>query len=225
MTDPQPAWQDPSANPPPAPAAFPAPEPVNFAPAPTFGTDPYPNPVQPAGADAQADPARPAGAESQSFGGEQPTAVVPQPVSADPYVDPAAAYVVPAAQPGPYGYAQPGQYGPPGQYGYAQPGPYGYPAYPPAPTTNGLAIGSMVVSISALVFLACYGFGGLIGVIGAILGHVSRRQIRERGESGEGLALAGIIIGWTATAIGLLIVAFIAFLLVVTINAESSTAY
>ena len=226
MTNPQPAWQDPSANPPPTPDAFPAPEPVSSAPAPTFGADPYTNPVQPVSVDPYADPARPVSAEPQPFGGEPPTAVVPQQASANPYANPANPYANPAdpyvvpAQPAPYGYPQPGPYGSP------QPGPYGfgYPGYPVPAPTNGMAIGSMVVSISAILFLTCYGVGGLIGVVGAILGHVSRKQIRERGEGGDGMALAGIIVGWIATALGLLIVAFFVVLVVFAVN-QPSTGY
>ena len=64
----------------------------------------------------------------------------------------------------------------------------------------------------------------LIGVVGAILGHVSRKQIRERGEGGDGMALAGIIVGWIATALGLLIVAFFVVLVVFAVN-QPSTGY
>src|SRR5258706_11486902 len=90
-----------------------------------------------------------------------------------------------------------GQPGYPTTPGYPAPGypQQGYPAYPtypgypgyttPVPVgqkTNGLAIASMVVSIAGLTMVACYGLGGLIALVGAILGHVSRRQIRQRGE-------------------------------------------
>lgn len=82
-------------------------------------------------------------------------------------------------------YAPPG-YGPPGY------GPGGYAMYPAAPPTNGLAIAAMILSIA--------GFGP----IGAIMGHVARRQIQERGEQGDGFALAGIIVGWVTTGIWVL---------------------
>lgn len=92
-------------------------------------------------------------------------------------------------------------------------GGYGYPGYGPpvaaAPANNGMAIASMVVSIVGFLGVCGYGIGGLIGIVGAILGHVARRQIRERGESGDGMALAGIIMGWIATALGLIIIAVI----------------
>lgn len=75
--------------------------------------------------------------------------------------------------------------------GYTTPQPayaYGTPMYA-SPPTNSLAIASMIVAI--------LGFGP----IGAIMGHVARRQIRERGEQGDGFALAGIIVGWITTGI------------------------
>jgi hypothetical protein len=90
------------------------------------------------------------------------------------------------------GYQQPGYQQPYGaQPGYAAAG--GYPGYAPmvaAPATNGMAIASLVLSLCGLI--TC----GLTSLVGAILGHVSRRQIRERGEAGDGLALGGIVAGW-----------------------------
>ncbi|NGZ99818.1 DUF4190 domain-containing protein [Nocardioides sp. W3-2-3] len=59
-----------------------------------------------------------------------------------------------------------------------------------------MAIASLVVSIVGLG-LCCGG----PSIVGAILGHVARKQIRERGEGGAGLALAGVIVGWIAFAI------------------------
>ena len=89
------------------------------------------------------------------------------------------------------------------------PAAYGY-AYPPVKPTNGLAIGAMVTSIVAMLGLCFYGVGGLVaGPVGAILGHVARRQVRERDQQGEGMAMAGIIVGWIATALGALVVAAI----------------
>jgi hypothetical protein len=64
-----------------------------------------------------------------------------------------------------------------------------------------LAIAALVVSCVGVLGLCPYGLGGWIGAIGAILGHVARRQIRERGDAGAGMALAGIIVGWIATGL------------------------
>ena len=47
-------------------------------------------------------------------------------------------------------------------------------------------------------------------LIGAILGHVALSQIKKTGESGRGLALAAVIIGWIFT--GLAILGFFAWL-------------
>ena len=114
----------------------------------------------------------------------------------------------PPGAPGPYGqpgYPQP-QYGPPGYPppGYPQPG-YGAPGYPPVYVrpTNTMAILALVM---AFVFAPA----------GLILGIVARKQIRETGEDGDGLALAGIIVGGIVTAIFvffivLWIIAFAAF--------------
>jgi len=86
-------------------------------------------------------------------------------------------------------------------------------AYPvvvaPTTSTNGLAIASLVMSIMGVSGICFYGLGGYLGLIGAILGHAGRRQIRERErqgqlESGSGMALAGIIMGWITGSIAIL---------------------
>jgi hypothetical protein len=68
-----------------------------------------------------------------------------------------------------------------------------------ATRTNGLAIASLVLSLTVF----------LIGPILAIIfGVIARRQIRESkgGETGDGLALAGLIIGIVELAISLVVV-------------------
>lgn len=96
------------------------------------------------------------------------------------------------------GYPQPGAY-PGADYGPAQPAyGYGYPPAAPQQKTNGMAIAALVL---ALVGLATC---GLTAPIGAILGHVAQKQIRERGEGGEGLAKGGIIAGWVIFGLAIL---------------------
>jgi hypothetical protein len=68
----------------------------------------------------------------------------------------------------------------------------------PTRQTNGLAIASMVVSLASI--LIC----GWPAIIGAIMGHVARRQIRERGEEGDGMALTGVIVGWIVFALSVI---------------------
>jgi Domain of unknown function (DUF4190) len=82
---------------------------------------------------------------------------------------------------------------------YPSGAPYGGYAYPvAAQATNGMAIASLVCSIVGLV--SCF----LLCIVGAILGHVAQGQIRQTGEGGDGLAKAGIIIGWIGTGLVLL---------------------
>jgi hypothetical protein len=85
--------------------------------------------------------------------------------------------------------------------------------------TNGLAIASMVTSLVGVLLLICYGVGGLPGLIGAILGHVSRRQIRERAEAGDGMALAGVIVGWITVALSVVIIGLVISFFVWAVNA------
>jgi hypothetical protein len=101
---------------------------------------------------------------------------------------------------------------PAGQYGG-----YGY-GPPAAATTNGLAIASLVVSLTGLL---C----GLTAPVGAILGHVARKQIRERGEGGDGLALAGIIVGWVITGLMVVGVAIWVVAVGLAIGSASTSTY
>ena len=120
---------------------------------------------------------------------------------------------------GPYGHAgssaQPDPYAAPGApqtidpYAGAYPGPVVY-----SRPTSTMAILSLVFS---LVGLITYGFTSIVGVI---LGHVARSQIKRTGEQGSGLALAGLIVGYSV--IGLVVVGVtIYFLLVVTALSQS----
>ncbi|HXY73082.1 MAG TPA: DUF4190 domain-containing protein [Actinomycetota bacterium] len=85
------------------------------------------------------------------------------------------------------------------------PGPSNVPGtgYPVAPshTTNGYAIASMVLGILWVWWLG--------SVLALVFGYVAKGQIdRSNGmESGRGMAIAGIILGWVG--IGVLVVAII----------------
>lgn len=111
----------------------------------------------------------------------------------------------------PYGQAPYGQ-NPYGQQPYGQ-APYGqqpYGATMPVAPNNGMAVAAMVVSIVGAV-LAIFLVGGLLGLVGAILGHVALGQIKRSGQGGRGMALAGVIVGWIALALSvLLLIAVIA---------------
>ncbi len=125
-----------------------------------------------------------------------------QPTPADPYAHagPYAAPAYPAGDP----YA--GGYPPPA-----------YPAYaaPPSTKTNGLAIAALV--------LALVGFASCITApVGAILGHVASKQIRQTGEGGEGMAKAAIIIGWILTGLTIVLIAVYIVVIVLAINSDTT---
>lgn len=67
------------------------------------------------------------------------------------------------------------------------------PYYAPPRPTNVLAIISLIAS--------CLGFT----VPGIIMGHIALHQIKQTGESGHGLALAGVIVGYALFAVALIL--------------------
>lgn len=137
------------------------------------------------------------------------------PPAYDPYAasaPPPVPYAAPVPPPAPYG--PPAQ---PYDYGYAG-SPYGYSA--PRPT-EGLAVASLVVSCAAIAGLCGWGIGGLLGILGAIFGHVARKRIRTSGANGAGMALAGIIIGWIVTGIAVAIGVFLA--IAISMDSSSNT--
>jgi hypothetical protein len=73
--------------------------------------------------------------------------------------------------------------------------------------TSGLAIASLILAILALP-LGCFGpFGLLCAIPAVITGLMARKRIRESGGriGGDGLALAGLIVGGLGVAWALLI--------------------
>jgi hypothetical protein len=120
---------------------------------------------------------------------QPPNPGVPPGQPAQPYGYPQQPYGAPPPQPYPPQYPQP----------YGQPMPYGQPPYPYAqPGTNGLAIASMVLGI-----LWLYWIGSILALI---FGYVARSQIRQRGQSGDGMAIAGIVLGWIGVGLLLLMI-------------------
>jgi hypothetical protein len=71
---------------------------------------------------------------------------------------------------------------------YQQPFTQPYPQYPQAAMTNGMAIAAMVLGI-----LWLYWVGSILALI---FGYVARDQIKRTGQSGDGMAIAGIVLGW-----------------------------
>ena len=56
--------------------------------------------------------------------------------------------------------------------------------------TNGLAVASLACGVGQVFFWF------IAAIPAVVLGHMARRQIRQTGEDGAGLALAGLILGW-----------------------------
>lgn len=125
----------------------------------------------------------------------------------------------PPGYPPPSGYTPPQSSGYPPPYGDAGSTPYqgyGQPSYPPPPPygpggypsadlgygapvsrgTNQLAIASLVASILGV----CCGIGSIVGIV---LGIIAINQIKERGQDGHGLAVAGIAVGAVTLLISL----------------------
>ena len=71
--------------------------------------------------------------------------------------------------------------------------------YQPLPPTNVLAIIGMCASIFG--FISSVFIGGIAGII---MGHIARKQIRERGERGDGMAIAALWVGYIGTALWVL---------------------
>ncbi len=69
--------------------------------------------------------------------------------------------------------------------------------------TNSLAVASLVCGL-AQPFL------GLTTIPAIILGYAARGQIRRTGEDGNGIATAGLVLGWVGLTIGVLVVLFVA---------------
>ena len=78
--------------------------------------------------------------------------------------------------------------------------------------TNRLAIASLVCGVGQLVAFFPAGIAAII------TGHMARREIRETGEQGDGMARAGLILGYIGTVGVLLIVLLVVAGLAVTVT-------
>jgi hypothetical protein len=156
--------------------------------------------------------------ESQAPGPYYPAPPAPQypagsyvPLPPDPGIAPP--YYTPPPSPQP---TNPPAY--PGYPPYGSVPPAGYPSYyagPMPPSTNGLAIASLICSIASFVVLPFVG-----GVLGVVLGHVALSQINqsEGREEGRGMAIAGLIIGYANLALSLLVIALIIVAIIAAAN-------
>ena len=104
---------------------------------------------------------------------------------------------------GPPPYGPPPSYGPPGYPGgYAA--PYGGGGWAPTPRINGLAIASMVCGIVWIYWIG--------SILALVFGYIAKNQIDKSngGETGRGMAIAGIVLGWVGVGILTLVIVFAA---------------
>jgi len=69
----------------------------------------------------------------------------------------------------------------------------------PVAKTNGLAVASLVCGFAQFLV------GPLATLPAIVFGHMARNQIKQTGEQGSGLALAGLVLGWGAVALGIIL--------------------
>lgn len=99
------------------------------------------------------------------------------------------------------GYGTPPAYG--AATGYAATQPYtGAPAYGSYRPTNVLAWVSLGLAVGAILV------GTLASIAAVICGHIARRQIRETGQQGDGLAIWGLVVGYLGIAFSVLLAVF-----------------
>jgi len=140
-------------------------------------------------------------AAGQPSPGIQPTPTSPAPG----YANPTPGYPAPVGPGGPPAYGAPG-------------GPVAAPnySYRATPTTNNMAILSVVLGGVSILFCLVF-----IGPIGLWLGLKARKEIAASGgtQGGDGLALVGVIINGIATALfAITLLSVIAIILVATLG-------
>jgi Domain of unknown function (DUF1707)/Domain of unknown function (DUF4190) len=74
------------------------------------------------------------------------------------------------------------------------------PVVTPVAKTNGFAIASLACGLAQFLF------GPLATVPAIVFGYMARGQIKRTGEQGAGLALAGLVLGWTAVILGIVLI-------------------
>ncbi|MCV2393064.1 DUF4190 domain-containing protein [Actinotalea sp. M2MS4P-6] len=148
----------------------------------------------------------------QPYGGEQPQYGQQPYPGAQPYQQPY------QGQPS-YQGQQPyqGQPSYPAQQPYQQPYQQGY-AYAPSTPTNTMAIVALVAGIAGLSVVPFIG-----SIVAVIVGPMARKQIALSGEQGDGLAKAGLILGWVGIAITVVVMVFAIIVPLIFVAASTSS--
>ncbi|WP_420734092.1 DUF4190 domain-containing protein [Brevibacterium luteolum] len=94
--------------------------------------------------------------------------------------------------------------------GYGTPQSYGQPGYVQTPPQNTLALLSLIMSLVGLAT------SGLTAIVGIILGHIAKSQIKRTGETGDNLATWGLIVGYVIVGLAVLFwVAYFVFIFLI----------
>ncbi len=161
------------------------------APPPGWGT---PSPASPV------DPPQLPGTPAQPYGpppGHEPTRPLDDPWAAEP----TRRFDVPPPAPGaPPQYSR---YPAPGQpAGYGQPYGPGYGSF--GPVTNQKAAWALGSGLASILLVCCFPLFGLGGIAGIVLAIQARKEIAASGgrQTGDGLAIAGLVTGIVAVLVG-----------------------
>lgn len=73
-----------------------------------------------------------------------------------------------------------------------------------------MAIGSLVASVLAFPLGFCY-IGPIAAIVGVVLGIIALNQIKQSGENGRGMAIAGIIVGAVILVLSVIVIVFAGF--------------
>ncbi len=94
-------------------------------------------------------------------------------------------------------------YGVQPQYSAGYAPQYGAPTVP----NNSMAVVALVAGICGFTVVPFIG-----SIVAVITGHMARKQIRQTGEGGDGMAVAGLVMGWIVIALTVLgTLAFVLF--------------
>ncbi len=101
--------------------------------------------------------------------------------------------------------------------GAAYPPPLGLNLVPAAPT-NGMAVASLIFGILGWVMIPV-----LAPLLAIIFGHMARGQIRNSGERGGGMAVAGLVLGYINLIFALIGLLIILVIVLIAATAASSS--
>lgn len=96
--------------------------------------------------------------------------------------------------------------------------PYPQVAVPPPPVpalapTSGIAVAALICAVGQLVA------GPPAGIAAVVLGHMARRRIRMTREQGDGLAVAGLVLGYLGI-IGFILVVIVASVAIASLHPQ-----